>query len=69
MAEFVAFYILPAVFVLTYLLQLWSGFAVAGISGDQVLVDRRTRPGPYWFIMAIQTMILVVAPILVGMWG
>ncbi|TWU17946.1 hypothetical protein [Allorhodopirellula heiligendammensis] len=57
MPQFVALYVLPALAIVTYFLQLWSGFAIAGISGNNMLVDRRTKPGPYWFIMALQTVI------------
>ncbi len=53
--------------VTTYLLQLWTGFAVAGLTGDNALVDRRTKPGPYWFIMAFQTLVMFGIPILIAL--
>lgn len=59
MGLFVALYVLPALAVVTYFLQLWSGFAVAGMMGDNMLVDRRTKPGSYWLIITLQTLILL----------
>ncbi|MCM2372615.1 hypothetical protein [Aporhodopirellula aestuarii] len=53
--------------IVTYFLQLWTGFAVAGISGENALVDRRKQPGPYWFLMAFQTLCLIGIPILIAL--
>ncbi|HBE63538.1 MAG TPA: hypothetical protein DDX19_12525 [Rhodopirellula baltica] len=55
--------------ILTCLLQLWTGFAVAGLLGDNALIDRRTAPGPYWFMMAFQTLVLIGMPILIALAG
>ena len=53
--------------VVTYILELWTGFAVASFQSSNPLVDRRTKPGPYWFVMAVQTMVLIIVPIIVAM--
>lgn len=39
--------ILAVIAVATYVLQLWTGIAVAGWSGDKSLIQRETMPGPY----------------------
>lgn len=52
--------------IITYVLQLWTGFAVAGWQGENALIDRRTRPGPYWIIMAFQTVVLILVPVLMA---
>ena len=59
--------ILAVVAVATYVLQLWTGIAVAGWNGDQSLIERAKRPGPYWFVMILQTAILIVIPILIAL--
>lgn len=69
MGEFVATFILPALFLATYLLQLILGFAVAGMTSDNILVDRRTKPGHYWFIMALQTLVLFGIPLVLSLSG
>lgn len=65
MPQFVAIYVLPALGVVTYFLQLWSGFAIAGISGSNALVDRRTKPMLYWFIIVLQTIILSLIAVMI----
>ncbi|TVP96814.1 MAG: hypothetical protein EA381_16540 [Planctomycetaceae bacterium] len=52
--------------VLTYVLELWTGFAFAGWLGDYALIDRRAAPGPYWFVMAVQTLVLFGVPALIA---
>lgn len=58
---------LGVVAIVTYILELWTGIAVAGWSGEQSLIEREKKPGPYWFVMALQTMVLIVVPILIAM--
>ncbi|MEM6472919.1 MAG: hypothetical protein AAF802_25380 [Planctomycetota bacterium] len=43
----------------TYVLQLITGVAVIGWAGDKTTVDRRRQPRQYWFVMLLQTSILV----------
>ena len=59
--------ILGVVAMATYVLQLWTGIAFAGWSGDQSLIERDKRPGPYWFVMTLQTLVLIVVPVLIAM--
>jgi len=61
-----ALFLLAVSAVLTYLLELWTGFAVAGWAGDQAIVDRRVSPGPYWFVTTVQTLVLIGAPAMVA---
>ncbi|WP_419193926.1 hypothetical protein [Novipirellula herctigrandis] len=49
----------------TYVLQLWTGVAFAGWSGDDSLVERSKSPGPYWFVMTLQTLALIIIPVLI----
>ena len=69
MAANIALVFIAASAVVTYFLQLWTGFAVVGWSGNIALVDRRTKPGPYWFVIALQTLLLVIAAVLVAFNG
>lgn len=38
-------------------LQLLTGFAVIGWTGDNMVVERETAPGPFWFAIVLQTLI------------
>ena len=58
--------ILGVVALATYILQLWTGIAVAGWGGDQSLIERAKSPGPYWFVMVLQTTVLIAIPILIA---
>lgn len=49
---------LAAMSVVTYILELWTGIAVAGWAGDKSLIERATKPGPYWFVMVLQAAIV-----------
>jgi hypothetical protein len=46
-----------------------GGFAVAGWPSENALIDRRAQPGPYWFVMALQTFILIGIPTLIAFAG
>lgn len=59
--------ILAIIAVATYILQLWTGVAVAGWSGDKSLIQRELSPGPYWFVMALQTLVIFGVPLLIAM--
>lgn len=53
-------YFLAFMGIATYVLQLWIGVAFVGWAGDFSFVDRETRPGPFWFVMALQTVLLLL---------
>lgn len=55
--------------IITYLLELWSGFAFSGWASKNMLVEREKSPGPYWFIMALQTIVLITIPLLIAFSG
>ena len=57
--------VLGIIAVATYVLQLWTGIAFAGWSGEQSLIERAKNPGPYWFVMALQTLVLVAIPVFI----
>ena len=44
--------------------ELWTGFAVCGLSGDDLVIDRRKSPGPYWFMMSLHGVASVAIPLL-----
>lgn len=58
-------YLLVLVIVATYALQIWTGVAVAGWTGDQSLIRRSKTPRQYWFVMGLQTLVLVLGTLLV----
>ncbi|MEM1070981.1 MAG: hypothetical protein AAGI63_18895 [Planctomycetota bacterium] len=60
---------IAALAVATYILQLWTGIAVAGWSGEQSLIEREKSPGPYWFVMTLQTALLILIPVLIAWYG
>lgn len=61
----IAIWMIVLVAIGTYFLQLWTGIAVAGWAGDFKLVERETKPGPYWFVMLLQTALMIVVPALI----
>ncbi len=54
-------------FILTYMLELWTGFAFSGWANKNMLVHREKSPGPYWFIMCLQTIVLITAIVITAM--
>lgn len=46
---------------LTYALELWTGTAYSASSTKGGLVQRAERPGLYWFVMIVQTILLLAA--------
>ncbi len=59
--------ILGIVAIATYVLQLWTGFAVAGWSGEQSLIERAKSPDSYWFVMASQAAVLIEISVLIAL--
>ena len=55
--------------IITYLLELWLGFAFSGWASKNMLVERAEKPGPYWFIMTLQTIILFAIPFVLAFSG
>ncbi len=51
--------------VLTIVLELWLGFAVAGWAGNKIVVDRSKSPGPFWVAIFIHVLIVFGIPVLV----
>ncbi len=58
MTPTIAFSFLYAMALLTFAIELWTGIAVKGWAGDQAMVYRDQHPGPYWFVMALQAVVL-----------
>ncbi len=56
--------VLSIVFFCILVAEFWTGFAVVDFSGDDMLIDRRKSPGPYWLMMAIHTAGSVGLPLL-----
>ena len=40
-------------------LELFTGFAVIGWTGDYMMVEREKSPGPFWFAIVVQLLIFV----------
>lgn len=45
-------------------LELFTGFAFIGWTGDNMLVERKKNPGPYWFGIAVHILLALGIPIL-----
>ena len=45
-------------------LELFSGFALIGWTGDRMLVERAKSPGPYWFTIVLHAAIGIAIPLL-----
>ncbi len=56
--------ILSIVAICFLVAEFWSGIAVLGWNGDHMVVFREKSPGPYWFTMALHTVIGVGLPVL-----
>jgi hypothetical protein len=52
--------ILALIGITTYILEFWTGIAVGGWAGNKLVIDRAKSPGPYWFVMGLQTFFIVV---------
>ena len=44
--------------------EFWTGNAVVGLSGEDMLIEREKSPSSYWFMMALHTLIGVGLPVL-----
>ena len=49
--------------------ELFTGFAVVGWSGDNMVVQRAKSPGPYWFTILLHGLIGLGLPLLVLLSG
>ena len=55
---FIAF----AIFIIA--IELFTGCAIIGWTGDNMVVEREKSPGPYWFAVILHALIGVLLPIL-----
>ena len=69
MMHTIAIYFIGASAVVTFLLELWTGCAIAGWTGDRSIIQRSKSPGPYWFVMALQVAIIGFAIVITSSWG
>ena len=56
--------VLSIVAVCIFVAEFWTGIAVHGWNGGFMVVVREKSPGPYWFIMVLQSLIGVVSLLL-----
>jgi hypothetical protein len=47
--------------------EFWTGIAVVGLGGDNMVIEREKSPGPYWFIMALHTFAGIGLPVLAAL--
>jgi hypothetical protein len=45
-------------------LELYTGCAIVGWTGDNMVVQRHTSPGPYWFAVFLHVLVGIVFPLL-----
>jgi hypothetical protein len=43
-------------------LELFTGCALIGWTGDNMVVQREKSPGPYWFAIVLHSLIGIVIP-------
>ncbi len=43
--------------------EWWSGIAVVGWTGDNMVIEREKSPGPYWFTMTLHTFVGLTLPL------
>ena len=46
-------------------LELFTGCAVIGWAGDNMIVEREKSPGPYWFAIILHVLVGVGLPLLI----
>ena len=46
--------------------EFWTVNAVVGLSGEDMLIEREKSPSSYWFMMALHTLIGVIAALAVS---
>ena len=46
-------------------MELFTGCALVGWSGDNVVVEREKAPGPYWFTVALHSFVGIAMPLVV----
>ena len=49
--------------VLMIALELYTGHAVVGWAGDNMVVERKKSPGPYWFAIVLHFVVGIGLPI------
>ncbi len=55
---------LVLMFLLTLVLELWTGLAFAGGKGKNSIVERERNPRKYWFVMLFQAVAWVALAIM-----
>jgi hypothetical protein len=50
--------------ILIIALELYTGFAWCGWTGDNMVIEKEKHPGPYWLTIGIHLFILIALPIL-----
>ena len=46
-------------------LELFTGFVIIGWTGDNMVVERKRHPGPYWFGIILHVIVAVGLPLLI----
>lgn len=44
-------------------LELFTGCAIIGWSGDRMIAERKKHPGPYWFGITLHVIVGVALPL------
>lgn len=55
-------FILFSVFIIA--IELYTGCAIIGWTGDNMVIEREKSPGPYWFAVILHALIGILLPIL-----
>ena len=51
--------------LLIIVMELLTGCALVGWSGDNVVVEREKAPGPYWFTVALHSFAGLAVPLVI----
>ncbi len=46
-------------------LELFTGCAIIGWAGDNMVVERQKAPGPYWFAITLHCLVGIGLPIVI----
>lgn len=63
----IALYVIDAIMILSFGLELWTGCAIGGWVSDNPIIEREKTPKRYWIVIGIQALILVASVAMV--WG
>ncbi|QEG21334.1 hypothetical protein [Mariniblastus fucicola] len=62
-------YIIAILSVAILIAELRLGIVVVGLNGENMVIERSKKPGPYWAIMAMHTVIAIGVPTLAHLSG